>query len=78
MIDKIKKGSWKTTTASILVAIAAVCLGAKAYIDGDPSTTPNITEIGTALMGLAASLGLWNAKDDSKKEASGLSMFNIN
>lgn len=62
----MKRKSWRTTSAAIAVAIAAIATAAAAYLDGDPATTVQIETITAAIMGAAAALGLWQARDEKE------------
>lgn len=50
-IDGMKK-SWKTTVIGIAVLLGAIASAAIALVDGDPTTTINISEIVAALVGI--------------------------
>ena len=54
------KDNWKTTTAAVLVMVAAVAAGVASALDGDPATFADWGAIGAALV---AGFGLLFAKD---------------
>lgn len=64
----MKQKSWRTTTAAVAVAIAALATAAAALIDGDPSTGVNVETLTAAIMGAAAALGLWSARDERRED----------
>jgi len=66
MVDKIKKGSWKTTLCGACTFAIAILVGTLAYFDGDPVTEINPSEILQAGMALFVGLGLFAARDNDK------------
>ena len=52
--------SWRTSIAGWVCLIAAIMQGAKALLDGDPSTSPSIE----AIVAAAAGVGLIAARDN--------------
>jgi len=57
----MQKHSWRTTTAGILTAVAAIAAAAKALLDADPTTNPDWALVTTSL---AAAWGLITARDN--------------
>jgi len=62
------KGSWRTTAAAIVLALAAVFSAGGAMLDDDPSTNPNWSMV---MAEVAAAGGLFAARDNkvSSEEA---------
>lgn len=54
-------GSWRTTLAGIVVALAALFTAAGALLDSDPATNPNWTMV---MAEVAAAGGLIAARDN--------------
>ena len=59
------KASWKTTALGIVTIIAAVASFAKAFLDNDPNTVPNLADIIQALGFLGAGAAGVAAADHS-------------
>ena len=57
---KIMNNSWRTTTLGIVTILTAVLNGAKALLDGDLSTVP---EVGSIITAVTAGIGLICARD---------------
>jgi hypothetical protein len=53
--------SWKTTTAGIAAAVAAIANAISAQFDGDPATNP---EWGLVIAAVSAAVGLFKARDN--------------
>lgn len=65
MVDKLKPGaSWRTTTAGIAAAVAAIASAIAAGIDGDPSTHVDVSKLLETLSVIGAALGLIAARDN--------------
>jgi hypothetical protein len=64
--EKKPKKSWKTTACGVLGIIIAVCMGAKAQLDGDPETSLNFGEIITAVGVFIPSVAAIFARDNDK------------
>lgn len=60
-------GSWRTTAAAIVLALAALFTGAGALLDDDPETNPNWGMISTELAG---AWGFLMARDNKVKSES--------
>lgn len=60
-LDKLMKGSWKTSLMGILSLLVAAALIGKAVLDGDPTTQPDFDALFAALAGL----GLIAARDNN-------------
>jgi len=58
--------SWKTTACGVCGIIAAIAMGAKAILDGDPNTSIDIGGIVTAIAVLAPSIAAIFARDNDK------------
>jgi len=54
-------GSWRTTVAAVILALAAVFNAAGAMLDDDPSTNPNWTVV---MAEIGAIWGFLNARDN--------------
>lgn len=62
LIERLFIGaSWRTSIAGWVCLIAAIATGAKALLDGDPSTSPSIE----AIVAAAAGVGLISARDNT-------------
>ena len=55
--------NWKTTTAAVAAAVAAVATAVSYMMDADPSTSANWTAVASTV---AAAAGLFFAKDSDK------------
>jgi hypothetical protein len=53
--------SWKTTTAGIAAAVAAIANALSNHFDGDPATT---AEWGLVIAAVTAAIGLFKARDN--------------
>jgi len=58
--------SWKTTVCGVCGIIAAIAMGAKALLDGDPNTSIDFGGIVTAIAVLAPSIAAIFARDNDK------------
>ena len=61
MGEKLKKGSWRTTTTGVLMILGAVAALGRAWFDGDPATVPNFEVAATAI---ATGIGLIMCRDN--------------
>lgn len=59
--------SWETTVAGLVAIVGVIVVFAILAFDGNPDTTPGFQEIVTAIVGLAAGLGLIRARDNNKR-----------
>jgi hypothetical protein len=59
-------GSWKTTVCGVCGIVAAIAVGVKAVLDGDPNTSIDIGSIVTAIAVLAPSIAAIFARDNDK------------
>lgn len=53
--------SHRTTIAGVLAIVAAACAAAAAFLDGDPTTNVDWSQLGVAVM---AGIGLISARDN--------------
>lgn len=65
-MDKLAKGSWKTTVAGIMALVIAVATAISLLVDGDPETMPDWNVVAEAAIGL----GLLFARDNNKSSES--------